>query len=233
MTTTPATHEFVWVADRCLRVRLGEGISAESHSRVRAAYGRLCSLRIAGVADLTPAYDSLLVTFDPATLDAQAAERAVRAALAGADAEDRAPPRLVTVPTCYEGACGPDLHEVALLRRMTPEEVVSLHASAEYVVHFLGFSPGFPYLAGLPERLATPRLERPRLAVPAGSVAIAGTQAGIYPQATPGGWRLLGRTPLRLFDAGREPPNLLAIGDHVRFAPIPHEDHVARDEQTR
>jgi inhibitor of KinA len=145
----------------------------------------------------------------------------VKAALRDLPDAAELPSRRVEVPVCYDEDLAPDLRDVARHVGLSADEVVRLHAGATYVVRFLGFSPGFPYLAGLPERLAMPRLERPRVRVPAGSVAIAGGQAGVYPQATPGGWRVVGRTPLRLFDADREPPALLRMGDLVRFVPVP------------
>jgi inhibitor of KinA len=131
------------------------------------------------------------------------------------------PCRTVEIPVRYGGDFGPDLAGVARHAGISPERVVELHSSALYLVHFLGFSPGFPYLGGLPPELATPRLEVPRRLAPAGSVAIGGSHAGIYPMDSPGGWRIVGRTPLRLFDDAATPPALLAMGDHVRFVPIP------------
>ena len=127
--------------------------------------------------------------------------------------------RLMTIPVIYGGEDGPDLANVALHSGLTEQQVVELHASVEYVVWFLGFQPGFPYLGGLPERLAMPRHAEPRLRVPAGSVGIGGAQTGVYPLATPGGWQLLGRTPLALFDPMRQESVLLRAGDRVRFVP--------------
>jgi inhibitor of KinA len=132
-------------------------------------------------------------------------------------------PRHVEIPVCYGGEFGPDLEEVAALRGIETEQVIRLHSSATYRVYFLGFAPGFAYLGQLPEELVTPRLATPRKHVPAGSVAIAGNQTGVYPFATPGGWRLLGRTPTRMFRADRDGLSLLSIGDRVRFTPIPSE----------
>lgn len=127
---------------------------------------------------------------------------------------------VITVPVCFSGQYGPDLNVIAQHAGLSIHEAVQLYCSAVYVVHMIGFLPGFPYMSGLPERLAAPRLSKPRLEVPAGSVGIAGTQTGIYPMASPGGWQLIGRTPIRLFDPGRERPSLLQAGDRVRFEPI-------------
>jgi inhibitor of KinA len=132
-------------------------------------------------------------------------------------------PREVEIPVCYGGDFGPDLREVAASRGLSPEQVIELHTSTSYLVYFLGFVPGFAYLGELPEALVTPRLGSPRKKVPAGSVGIAGNQTGVYPFETPGGWRLLGRTPLAMFRADREHLSVLSIGDRVRFVPILRE----------
>jgi len=130
-----------------------------------------------------------------------------------------AEPRQVEIPVVYGGAGGPDLAEVARAADLTSQQVVELHSSADYVVYFIGFQPGFPYLGGLDERVHTPRRAEPRLVVPGGSVGIGGSQTGIYPLAAPGGWQLIGHTPLSLFDPQQQPPTLLRPGDSVRFVP--------------
>jgi inhibitor of KinA len=128
-----------------------------------------------------------------------------------------AEPRVVVIPVRYDG---PDLNDIAALHQMTPERVVELHSSANYLVYFIGFVPGFAYLGGLPPELATPRLESPRKRVPKGSVAIGGSHTGVYPFETPGGWRLIGKTALEIFDPGTEELSRLAIGDMVKFVPV-------------
>lgn len=189
--------------------------------------------RLGAVTDLTPAYSTLLVHLDPSALgigQASVVERAVRRVLdaRGAQASSLGPPRSVEIPVCYDASCGPDLADVAALHRLTPEALVRLHSEATYTVRFLGFSPGFPYLAGLPQKLVTPRLPTPRMRVPAGSVAIAGDQAGIYPRETAGGWRILGRTPITIFDPAATEPAALRPGDQVRFVPISPAELAAR-----
>ncbi len=168
----------------------------------------------------------MLVSFDPRRVTHAAIRELIRTCgeelgAAAASAEDR----LIEIPVCYGGAFGPDLETVALSNGLTCDEVVRTHSSAEYRVFFLGFSPGFPYLGGLPRAIATPRLEVPRKLVPAGSVAIGGSQTGIYPVASAAGWRVIGRTPLRLFRADRNPPTLLWMGDRLRFVPITREEY--------
>lgn len=211
---------FRWASDHGLLVVLGDDASANSRERVLAALDSLDAARIQALANLHPAYASILVTFDPRRGPPEAFEESVRRAVRAASAAPPPCPRLVEIPVCYEGEFALDLDEVARAHGLGSEEVARLHATPEYVVHFLGFVAGFPYLSGLPEQLATPRLPVPRRRVPAGSVAIGGSQAGIYPFPTPGGWRVLGRTPLTLFRADHEPPALLAPRDRVRFVAI-------------
>lgn len=172
------------------------------------------------VDDLVPAYRSVLIAFDPARVSlAEVLDVCQAATLIPASVEDQSA-RTVTLPTWYGDAAGPDLDDVARHTGLSPVEVVAAHAAGDYRVAFLGFSPGYAYLLGLPERLATPRLASPRAAVPVGSVSIGGQQTGVYPQATPGGWRLIGRTPVPLFDPRRRVPALLRAGDRVVFRPI-------------
>ena len=210
-----------WTSESAIRVQIGSAVSAETRARVHAAYRALRRAGLAGLVDITPAYTTILLTFDPLRVDdPDAALAAVRGRLGGLAEEAPPVPRTVEIPVCYDAAFAPDLADVAAMHGLSVAEVIAMHAGAEYEVDFLGFSPGFPYLNGLPQRLATPRLETPRPRVPAGSVAIGGGQAGIYPQATPGGWRIIGRTPRRLFDADRPEPALLSAGDGVRFVPI-------------
>jgi inhibitor of KinA len=135
--------------------------------------------------------------------------------------------RTVEIPVCYDPKFALDLEHVARHAQISPSEVVELHSAADYRVHCLGFTPGFPYLAGLPKKLATPRRVTPRKEIPGGSVAIGGAQAGIYPQRSPGGWNVIGRTPLRLFDPQKDPPALLRSGDRVRFRPIKQDEFEA------
>ncbi len=204
--------------DRSLLVSFGEEISPQAHRAVRRVTAALAGAR--GVTNLHPAFASVLVEFDPRLHTHAEIESLVRLSLERAPEEESQTSRLVEIPVRYGGADGPDLDDVALHHDLTPRRVIELHASAEYVVCFVGFATCFPYLAGLPAELETPRLAAPRRHVVAGSVAIAGSQAGVYPLASPGGWRVIGRTSLRLFDPAGEPPPLLRMGDRVRFTPV-------------
>ena len=210
MTIRPAS-------DRSLLFSFGDEISLDAH----LAVARLtrCLEGVRGIVNLHPAYASVLVDFDPRRLSHAQMELLVRQRFAASDAAPPGAPRRVEIPVRYGGESGPDLADVARHTGLSPERVVELHAAAEYVVYFVGFATCFPYLGGLPPALATPRLAVPRPRVAEGSVAIGGEQAGIYPLASPGGWRLIGRTPLRLFDASASPPSPLRMGDRIRFVP--------------
>ena len=220
-------------SDASLLVVLADAASEEATAAVLALFAALDARRPRGVVDLRPAYASLLVAFDPRETTHGELETAIAPLLPPPGLALAPAARTVEVPVCYEGDCAPDLDDVARHAGLVPPEVVALHSGAAYRVAFLGFSPGFAYLLGLPPRLATPRLPAPRLTVPAGSVGIAGAQAGLYPRATPGGWRLVGRTPLPLFEAGRDPASLLRPGDAVRFVPVGREefDRLARERR--
>lgn len=203
-------------SDRSLLVSFGNRISLDLHREVLRLL-RACEKLPRGILNLHPAYSSVLIDFDPRRSTHAEVEEMVRARMAQAEGAPLDPSRQVEIPVRYGGEYGPDLEEVARHTGLSPAEVIRLHAGADYLVYFLGFSPGFPYLGGLPMELATPRLPEPRKKVPAGSVAIGGSQTGVYPMETPGGWRIIGRTTLRLFDADANPPALLRAGDRVRF----------------
>lgn len=211
---------FLPASDQSLLVYLGHEITLGVHCRVRKLLRLLDLQPIAGVRNLHPAYCSILVSFDPLKLNHGDLEEILLGYLDRLDAVDLPAAREMQIPTCYEGEFAPDLNEVAALHGLTPAQAIELHASVTYVVYFLGFVPGFAYLGELPEALATPRLDTPRRSTPAGSVGIAGKQTGVYPFATPGGWRLIGRTPIAMFRPDRKDVNFLSIGDRVRFVPI-------------
>ncbi len=237
-----------WLGDRALLLRFGDAMERAAmdratNERVHAAARKLRRARIAGVEEIVPAYASLCVHYDPASLRApnEAARADTRGTRTRADLRgrrwrgrrwrDRGPdlatavgcngePAEIEIPVCYGGDFGPDLAEVAALAGLDEAATIAAHAAASYRVAMLGFAPGFPYLLGLDPRLHAPRRAQPRTRVPAGSVAIGGAQTGIYPRALPGGWQIIGRTPLALFDAARTAPALLAPGQRVRFRAI-------------
>ncbi|HEV8645385.1 MAG TPA: 5-oxoprolinase subunit PxpB [Burkholderiales bacterium] len=213
------------MGDRALVIEFGDRLDPELSARIAAAAQHLRASPPPGVLDIVPAYTTLALHYDPAVIGAgttpyEALIEQIGAWLhAQADAE-LSPGRLVEIPVCYGGGFGEDLEEVARQHGLTPEEVATIHCGKDYRVHMLGFVPGFAYLGDLDSRIGTPRRDTPRPRVPAGSVAISGDQTGVYPLETPGGWHLIGRTPVRMFTPEAEPPCLLGAGDTVRFVPI-------------
>ena len=213
------------LGETALLLRFGSVIDCALNDRVHATAATLRAAALPGIEDIAPAYASLLLRFDPRRWpDALRLAGAVRALLertpvAAGDGKP-AGTTVIDLPVCYGGEHGPDLAEVAALTGFTSSEVITRHVAGDYRVAMLGFAPGFAYLLGLDAALAVARLAAPRLRVPAGSVAIGGAQTGVYPSVLPGGWRLIGRTPLRLFDAARAPPARLAPGLHVRVRAI-------------
>jgi inhibitor of KinA len=222
--------------DRCLMVEFGQKIDPETNLRARALARHLVDHPLPGVLDVVPAFTTVAVhyrpelvteTDGPQTPYERLATR-VEEVLAGGVEHDASVAREIRIPVCYGGEFGPDLEEVARARGLTTDEVVTIHAESPHVVYMLGFAPGFPYIAGLDERLAVPRRATPRLKIPLGTIAIAGSQSVVYSLETPGGWNLIGRTPLRVFTPETDPPCLLRAGDAVRFYPITREQFDAR-----
>jgi inhibitor of KinA len=210
------------MGDSAFVIRFGESISPEIHERVLGALHSLDSCREGWVVDLVPGYASVLVIYDAL----QAAPEDVRRWLTEALPRARpAPPshRLIELPVWYHPSVGPDLEPLAREKDLTVDALIALHTQPVYLVYMLGFRPGFPFLGNLDPRLFSARLSTPRAAVPAGSVGIGGQQTGIYPVKSPGGWRLLGRTPLKLFSPEAEPTFALSVGDRVRFISIGEE----------
>jgi inhibitor of KinA len=214
-------------SDRSLLIYLGERITIKAHQRVVRLLRLLELEPLDGVVNVHPAYCSVLIDFDALKTSHDDLEAILCGYLARLDEIEVQEPRLVEIPVCYGGKFGPDLNDVARAHGITSDDLIELHSSAIYTVYFFGFVPGFAYLGGLPERLATPRLATPRRSVPRGSVGIASGQTGVYPFAVPGGWNLIGRTPLEMFRANRAEMSLLAIGDRVRFTAISAERFAA------
>jgi KipI family sensor histidine kinase inhibitor len=212
----------IWSSERSIHIVLHAGDDAATMRQVHDVFRALQAANLSDVVDLTPASTSVCITFDPLANDMESlaahASRIAQEALAHDTAAVRS--RTVDIPVCYEMPFAPDLFDLASTAGLSVDDAIDLHTNAEYTVRFLGFSPGFPYLDGLPKQLHAPRLATPRPRLLAGSVGIAGNRTGIYPQATPGGWRIIGATPLSIFDASSESPALLNPGDTVRFRSI-------------
>ena len=235
------------LGDSALIVRLCnrfEDAPEEALDTVLRAFQQLQSANIPGVIELAPAYTSVAIFFDPITIMKSAktpekvfdwlAERVRGVVAAGADRgrKTRLRSQTVEIPVCYDPEFALDIDDVARRAKTSPSEVVRLHSGADYCVACIGFVPGFPFLAGLPKELATPRRDVPRKQIPPGSVGIGGAQTGIYPLRSPGGWNLIGRTPLRLFDPQKNPPALLRAGERVRFRKISRDGFAAFAEAT-
>ncbi|MFO7695108.1 MAG: 5-oxoprolinase subunit PxpB [Vicinamibacterales bacterium] len=227
----PRLPRLLPAGDSAIVVEYGDGIDLRVNARVRLLHRVLGASLPAGVVETVPTYRSLMVHYDPIVLSREAVEQWIAGSANQLRAEIPEVVRTVELPVMYGGGAGPDLADVAARAGLDEREAAALHASGDYVVFMLGFMPGFPYLGGLPARIATPRLATPRTRVPAGSVGIAGAQTGIYPSESPGGWRLIGRTPVALFDARSSPPALLDAGDRVCFVPVTPADYeaIARD----
>ncbi|PAK54276.1 5-oxoprolinase subunit PxpB [Paenibacillus sp. 7541] len=218
--------------ESAVRIEFGKGIDPEINRKVRALTANLESEPFPGMIECVSAFTSVTVFYDLLAVrnmasplsESQSAYEIVsdlvRERAAGMATEASGQARTVEIPVCYGGSFGPDLAYVAEHNKLTPSEVIDIHTSGEYLVYMIGFAPGFPFLGGLSERIATPRRSSPRLSIPAGSVGIAGKQTGVYPIVTPGGWQLIGSTPLALFRPEHHPPSLLQAGDVVKFRAI-------------
>lgn len=215
-----AEPKFLPAGDLAVSVELGDEISPEVNTRVRALEYLIQQKAIAGIVETVPTFRALLVDYDPLVIGWDELVATLRALIPQAQPEALPPSRLVEIPCCYGGELGFDLCAVAEKLDLSPDEVVRLHSAAEFQVYFIGFTPGLPYLVRMPEPLTIPRLEKPRTKTPAGSVGIGGTQCAIYSVESPGGFWVLGRTPLSLYDPMRPDPILLRPGDRVRFRPI-------------
>jgi KipI family sensor histidine kinase inhibitor len=222
--------QFRRASDDSLLIYFDQHISLVGHHRVAKLIRRLEQQPISGIDNLHPAYCSVLVKFDALKLCHAELETRLHPYLDRLDEVTLPEPGYREIPVCYGGEYGPDLADVCKAHGLSAEQVIDLHVSATYTVYFLGFVPGFAYLGGLPEALVTPRLPVPRRRVPPGSVGIANHQSGVYPFATPGGWRLIGRTPLAMFRPDRATMSFLAIGDHVHFTPISREEFSALEK---
>ena len=217
--------DVVPAGDAAVLAVFGEEISPDLYARVRALAKAIESNPIPGLGELVLSYAALMVYFDPLALSFEQVKSLVMERVGQAVPTDVGESRLRELPTVFGGCYGIDLPDVARQLGLSESEVIRIFCDATYTVYMLGHTPGNPYMGGLPPRLAMPRLERPRERVPAGTVALA-HQATVYPLTSPGGWRWLGRTPIKLFDPSADPPNYLQAGDRVRFIPISEEEYL-------
>jgi inhibitor of KinA len=213
------------MGDRALLVELGGDINREVNHRVRMLYCSLVDRKLGGVVELIPSYAALLIVFDPLKMSLAGLKAGTLRLMETADPSRIPEPKTVRIPVVYGGDFGPDLLWLAERHRMTPDDVIRYHSGITYHVYMIGFTPGYPYMGEVPIEIATPRRDTPRTRVPQGSVGIAQRQTGIYPVTSPGGWQIIGRTPVMLFDPAAWPPTPLEIGDSVNFYPIEMETY--------
>jgi KipI family sensor histidine kinase inhibitor len=215
------------VGENAMMLYLGERASPEVSARVQAAARTVEAALGDDLVDLVPSYASLLILYDPMTTDHLSVAQRTREAIANLDAVDISSGNLVVLPVYYAPEAGEDLEALAERAGLAVDEVIALHAGSEYRVYAIGFAPGFAYLGEVDERIAAPRLATPRQRVPRGAVAIADRQTAVYPAVSPGGWNLIGRCPVRMFDPDARPPMPVSVGDRVRFEAVTRERYLA------
>ena len=216
--------KFRTMGDRSLLVELGDEISPSVNQRVQELFTAMDMHPVDGVRELVPSYRSLLVIYDPLNISPADLKHTIRDTYHNLDQAELPEPRTIDIPIVYGGEQGPDLESVAQYHHITPQEVIDYHTRPIYRVYMIGFTPGYPYLGEVPDAISTPRRETPRILVPQGSVGIAQKQTGIYSVDSPGGWQIIGWTPVNLFDPQAQPPSLLLMGDRVRFQAISAQD---------
>ena len=212
--------KFLSSGDSAITVEFGNEISADINACVHALDKALRKKNILGIVETVPTFRSLLIIYDPCITGGEKLKAKITKLCGDLEASSEGRKRIIEIPVLYGGEYGEDLKDVAEINKLTEDEVVKIHSGTDYLIYMLGFLPGFAYLGGLDPRLHTPRLDSPRTCIPAGSVGIGGAQTGVYPLASPGGWQLLGRTPVSVFDRQRQEPILYRAGDLVHFVPI-------------
>jgi len=217
--------------DCAICVEFGNEISPEINAKIRAFKIALEKENIDGIVEAVPTYRSLLVVYRPEVILFKELTEKFDGIMDAMGNIQIPPPTVIEIPVLYGGEMGPDLENVAAHNHKTTDEVIKIHTSEEYLIYMLGFIAGFPYLGGMSKEIATPRLKSPRVKIEGGSVGIAGEQTGIYPVASPGGWQLIGRTPLKLYDAEREKPVLLEAGQYIKFRSVTQEEYEKIEKQ--
>lgn len=211
--------------DSSLLIQFGNAIDPDINAKIAATVSLMKEQHIEGVVDLIPAFCSLLINYDPRVISYGELRERMEGILSIDIAAGARKKKVYEIPVCYGGTFGPDLATIAEHAGLSVQEVIDIHCGTDYLIYMLGFLPGFTYLGGLDERIHTPRLANPRIRIPAGSVGIGGSQTGIYPMDSPGGWQLMGMTPVKTYDPGREVPILVEAGDYIRFVPVDEAEY--------
>lgn len=210
--------------DSSILLQFGNTIDPAINRKIAATVQLMREQHINGVTDVIPAFCSLLINYDPRVISYEQIKRRMEALVKIDVSAGNTRKRVFEIPVCYGGEYGPDIRNIADHAGLSVEEVIQIHTSRDYLIYMLGFLPGFTYLGGLDERIHTPRLANPRIRIPAGSVGIGGSQTGIYPMDSPGGWQLMGMTPVKTYDPDREVPILVEAGDYIRFVAIDEDE---------
>ncbi|MFL7942378.1 5-oxoprolinase subunit PxpB [Priestia megaterium] len=238
-TVTKASAVISPLGDSALVITFGDSIQYDIHKQIKTCKDSIELNPFPGFVECVPAFTNLTIFYNPLEVVAPVGKKQkkefvspfevvssiIQRKIENEQTEKELNHRTVSIPVCYGGEYGPDLEYVARHHNLTTEEVISIHSEGKYLAYMIGFAPGFPFLGGLSERIATPRRPSPRTSIPAGSVGIAGMQTGVYPISTPGGWQLIGQTPVKLFLPEQNPPSLLQAGDIVKFEPISKEEY--------
>lgn len=217
--------------DSSLLVEFGKEISPDINRKIAATVQLMKEQHIEGVVDIIPAFCSLLINYDPRVISYEEMKQRMQDLIRVDAKAEAGRKRVFEIPVCYGGEYGPDIANIAKNAGLSEKEVIEIHSSRDYLIYMLGFLPGFTYLGGLDERIHTPRLATPRIKINAGSVGIGGSQTGIYPLDSPGGWQLMGMTPVKTYDPEREIPILVEAGDYIRFVPITEAEYLEMKAQ--
>ena len=216
--------------DSAVLVVFGDEINPEINHRIAATVQMIRNQNFEGIVDMIPSYCALLINYDPRVISFDEFATHLKYLLKLDLNSNESRKRIFEIPVCYGGEYGPDLNLIAQNAGLTEEEVIAIHSGTDYLIYMLGFLPGFTYLGGLDERIHTPRLPNPRIRIEAGSVGIGGSQTGIYPLDSPGGWNLMGKTPVKTYDPNREKPILVEAGDYIRFVPVDEAEYLRISE---
>lgn len=215
---------FLSCGDSAVTVEFSKNISEETNKKIRFLAAKIESEKVKGIRECVPTFCSLTVYFDPLVTTRKKTEKNILKIINSYKEGSEGKRRVFLIPVCYENEYAPDMDDVCELTGLSKQEIIDIHSKTDYLIYMLGFLPGFPYLGGMDERIEAPRLDSPRTTIPVGAVGIGGKQTGIYPLASPGGWRLIGRTPVKVYDSERENPIVYKAGDYIRFYPIDEDE---------